>query len=78
MHASQGEWSEKDIPLLRKINKTLAKAAKASRHFRNDVELHDKLQNYHDLVQPLYDGLSGKSTSPTITFKDGKSMSSAF
>lgn len=40
-HAECEKWEEKDLPVLRHVNKTLMKAVKAARHFRSDVELQD-------------------------------------
>jgi len=48
------------------------KTVKAARHFRNDVELQDRLKQYQEAIQPVYDGLTGKVSSASIKFKDGK------
>jgi hypothetical protein len=70
-HAEHEKWEEKDLPILRQINKTLTKTVKAARHFRNDVDLQDRLKKYQETIQPIYEGLTGKATSINVKF-DGK------
>ena len=57
---------------MQEINKTLMKTVKAARHFRNDVDLQEQLKRYQEMIQPVYDGLTGKASSATIKFGDGK------
>ena len=49
----------------------LMKTVKAACHFQNDVELQDRLKQYQEAIQPVYDGLTGKASSTSIKFKDG-------
>ena len=46
----------------------LMKTIKAAHHFQNDVQL----KQYQEAIQPVYDGLTGKVSSASIKFKDGK------